>query len=138
LTAGDRGIGAAKQVTPRQAVAVPPSADLCALYISRLTSGDLDRQGGRFALGPRIARKDCVMTVAVFRRPPLPTGRGDSFVRRGLESPLALASGVFVASLAWTLIVRLPLFRADSADDASFVEIAHLWLQGVLPLCRRL
>ena len=73
------------------------------------------------------------MTVAVFRSSPSHAGRGDSFVRRWLESPLALASAVFVASLAWTLIVRLPLFRADSVDDASFVEIAHLWLRGVLP-----
>ena len=72
------------------------------------------------------------MTIAASRNPPR-ADYGVSFIRRRLGSPFALASAVFVASLAWTLIVRLPLFRADSADDAGFVEVAHLWMRGVLP-----
>jgi hypothetical protein len=75
---------------------------------------------------------DCKMTIAASRNPPR-ADWGVSFVRRRLESPRVLASTVFVASLAWSLIIRLPLFRANSLDDAGFVGIAHLWLQGVLP-----
>ncbi len=74
------------------------------------------------------------MTIAVSPRSSrLSVNGGVSFVRRRLRSPLALALTVFVASLAWTLVVRLPLFRADSLDDAGFVGVAHLWTRGVLP-----
>jgi len=73
------------------------------------------------------------MTIAVSQNPPLRADGGASFIRRRLESPLALASAVFVASLAWTLFIRLPLFRAYGTDDAGYVEVAHLWMRGVLP-----
>ena len=73
------------------------------------------------------------MTIASSRNPPLRAGWSVALVRRRLESPLALASAVFVASLAWTLVVRLPLLRANCVDDAGFVGIAHLWTRGVLP-----
>jgi hypothetical protein len=56
-----------------------------------------------------------------------------SIARQWRESFVALASTVFVAALAWTLVVRLPLLRAYGADDAGFVGIAHLWMRGVLP-----
>jgi hypothetical protein len=95
--------------------------------------GDLNRRGERIGSASRIVRKGCTMTVADFRSASPRAGRGDSFVRRRLESPLALASAVFVASLAWTLVVRFPLLRAYGADDAGFVGMAHLWLRGVLP-----
>ena len=49
------------------------------------------------------------------------------------QSFAALASTVFVAALAWTFVVRLPLLGAYGADDAGFVGIAHLWMRGVLP-----
>jgi hypothetical protein len=75
---------------------------------------------------------DCTMTIAASRNPPR-ADWGVSFVRRWLETPRVLASTVFVASLAWTLIVRLPLFRAYAADEAGFVGIAHLWMRGMLP-----
>lgn len=52
---------------------------------------------------------------------------------RRLESPIALASIVFVAALVWTLLVRLPLFWAYASDEAGFIGIAHLWTRGVLP-----
>lgn len=74
------------------------------------------------------------MTIAVSPRSPRLSLKGCvSFVRRRLQSPIALALTVFVASLAWTLVVRLPLFRADCLDDAGFVGVAHLWTRGVLP-----
>ena len=73
------------------------------------------------------------MTIAVSQNPPSRAAWGVSFIRRRLESPLALAAAVFVASLAWTLLVRLPLFRAYGTDDAGYVEVAHLWMRGVLP-----
>lgn len=72
------------------------------------------------------------MTTAASGHPPR-ADWGVSFVRRRLESPRVLAWTVFVASLAWTLIIRLPLFRAYAEDEAGFVGIAHLWMRGVLP-----
>jgi len=72
------------------------------------------------------------MTSVARRDRPLRAKRGDSFVRRRLESPYAVASAVF-ASLAWTLVVRLPLLSAYNADDAGLVGVAHLWTRGVLP-----
>jgi len=74
------------------------------------------------------------MAIAISpRNPRLSVSGGVAFVRRRLQSPGALALAVFVAALAWTFVVRLPLFRAESLDDAGFVGIAHLWVRGVLP-----
>lgn len=43
------------------------------------------------------------------------------------------ALAVFMAALAWTFLVRLPLRRMDGLDDAFYVEVAHLWTRSALP-----
>ena len=53
--------------------------------------------------------------------------------RRIGDSPVAAALAVYGAALAWTVLVRLPLWRMDGLDDAFYVEVAHLWSLGVLP-----
>ncbi len=53
--------------------------------------------------------------------------------RRIGGSPAAAAFLVYGAALAWTVLVRLPLWRMDGLDDAFYVEVAHLWSRGVLP-----
>ena len=47
---------------------------------------------------------------------------------RGAVVPL-----VFVAAVAWTALVYLPFYRLDGADDAFYVEAAHLWTKGAPP-----
>jgi hypothetical protein len=51
-------------------------------------------------------------------------------------STTALAATILVAALAWTWLVRLPLFRLDCLDDAGYVGLAHFWTRGVLPYAR--
>jgi hypothetical protein len=53
--------------------------------------------------------------------------------RRIGGSPVVAALAVFGAALAWTVLVRLPLWRMDGLDDAFYVEVAHLWTRGALP-----
>jgi hypothetical protein len=48
-------------------------------------------------------------------------------------STVAMAFAVYGAALAWTLLVRLPLWSMDGQDDAFLVEVAHLWTLGVIP-----
>jgi hypothetical protein len=47
----------------------------------------------------------------------------------GLARPLAIG----VAIVVWTLLVNLPTFARQDADDAFFLEIAKLWTQGFPP-----
>ena len=72
------------------------------------------------------------MTSVADELPPL---RASAFppARRISNSPLAAAFAVHGAALAWTLLVRLPLWRMDGLDDAFYVEVAHLWSRGVPP-----
>ena len=49
------------------------------------------------------------------------------------ESSLVAPLAAFGLALAWTLLVRLPLWRMDGLDDAFYVEVAHLWSRGDLP-----
>lgn len=65
--------------------------------------------------------------------PPSRAGLGLALARRLSDSPLAAAFLVYGAALAWTILVRLPLWRMDGLDDAFYVEVAHLWTRGVLP-----
>jgi hypothetical protein len=65
--------------------------------------------------------------------PPLRAGPALSLARRWSGLPFAAALAVYGAALAWTLLVRLPLWRMDGLDDAFYVEVAHLWTRGVLP-----
>jgi hypothetical protein len=53
--------------------------------------------------------------------------------RRIGGSPVVAALAVYGAALAWTVLVRLPLWRMDGLDDAFYVEVAHLWTRGALP-----
>ena len=73
------------------------------------------------------------MTSVANDLPPLRAGPAFPLARRIGESPLASALVVYGAALAWTLLVRLPLWRMDGLDDAFYVEVAHLWTRGVLP-----
>ncbi len=73
------------------------------------------------------------MTSVAEGRPPLRASPAFALARRLSESPLAVALAVYGAALAWTLLVRLPLWRMDGLDDAFYVEVAHLWTRGVLP-----
>lgn len=50
-----------------------------------------------------------------------------------LATPLREAMLPYMAILAWTCLVSLPTLRFDDADDAFFVEVAHLWTQGHAP-----
>ena len=60
-------------------------------------------------------------------------GRTPFWARPFGEASLAAPLAVFALALAWTLLVRLPLWRMDGLDDAFYVEVAHLWSQGDLP-----
>ena len=53
--------------------------------------------------------------------------------RRRALAPAVLWLGVGVAALAWSIMVRLPLWRMDGLDDAFYVEVAHLWTRGLPP-----
>lgn len=50
-----------------------------------------------------------------------------------LRRPLAAALSVFCGLLAWTWALHVPFRAVEGSDDAFFLEIAHLWSQGVLP-----
>ncbi|HYA72356.1 MAG TPA: glycosyltransferase family 39 protein [Roseiarcus sp.] len=65
----------------------------------------------------------------------LPSRAGSTlaFARRAGHSRVVVAPAVYAAALAWTLLVRVPLWRMDGPDDAFYVEVAHLWTRGVLP-----
>lgn len=58
------------------------------------------------------------------------------FARATPTSTAALAATILVGALAWTWLVRLPLFRMDCLDDAGYVGLAHFWTRGVLPYAR--
>ena len=53
--------------------------------------------------------------------------------RRFAVSPALAWVGVVFAALAWTALVRLPLWRMDGLDDAFYVEVARLWTRGLPP-----
>jgi hypothetical protein len=53
--------------------------------------------------------------------------------RRFAVSPALAWAGVVFAALAWTALVRLPLWRMDGLDDAFYVEVARLWMRGLPP-----
>jgi hypothetical protein len=53
--------------------------------------------------------------------------------RRFAASPALAWVGVVFAALAWTALVRLPLWRMDGLDDAFYVEVARLWTRGLPP-----
>ena len=73
------------------------------------------------------------MTAVADPIPPLRARPAPPLARRRIESPVAAALAVYGAALAWTVVVRLPLWRMDGLDDAFYVEVAHLWTRGVLP-----
>ena len=53
---------------------------------------------------------------------------------RGFAVSPALAwAGVVIAAVAWTALVRLPLWRMDGLDDAFYVEVARLWTRSLPP-----
>ena len=53
--------------------------------------------------------------------------------RRFAVSPALAWAGIVLAALAWTALVRLPLWRMDGLDDAFYVEVARLWTRGLPP-----
>jgi hypothetical protein len=53
--------------------------------------------------------------------------------RRFAVSPTLAWLGAIFAALAWTALVRLPLWRMDGLDDAFYVEVARLWTHGLPP-----
>ena len=53
--------------------------------------------------------------------------------RRFAVSPALAWVGVVFAALAWTALVRVPLWRMDGLDDAFYVEVARLWARGLPP-----
>src|SRR5579863_4526518 len=53
--------------------------------------------------------------------------------RRRALAPALVWLGVGAAALAWSILVRLPLWRMDGLDDAFYVEVAHLWTRGLPP-----
>jgi hypothetical protein len=46
-----------------------------------------------------------------------------------LARPIAVAAAIAV----WTLLVNLPTFARQDADDAFFLEVARLWTEGLPP-----
>ena len=49
---------------------------------------------------------------------------------------ISAASGIlvaFAAILAWTILVNIPTFAFEDADDGFFLEVGHLWNQGLPP-----
>jgi 4-amino-4-deoxy-L-arabinose transferase-like glycosyltransferase len=73
------------------------------------------------------------MTSAADQLSPLPARSAVPLARRIGGSPVVAALAVYGAALAWTVLVRLPLWRMDGLDDAFYVEVAHLWSRGVPP-----
>ncbi len=53
--------------------------------------------------------------------------------RRFAVSPALAWAGIVIAAVAWTALVRLPLWRMDGLDDAFYVEVARLWTRGLPP-----
>jgi len=53
--------------------------------------------------------------------------------RRFAVSPALAWAGIVLAAVAWTALVRLPLWRMDGLDDAFYVEVARLWTHGLPP-----
>ena len=53
--------------------------------------------------------------------------------RRSAVCPPLAWAGIVVAALAWTALVRQPLWRMDGLDDAFYVEVARLWTRGLPP-----
>jgi hypothetical protein len=71
------------------------------------------------------------MTLAISRNPSARSAAAPA--RRRWDNPVVRAGAVYLAALAWTVVIRLPLLRLDGEDDSFFVEVAHLWTHGVLP-----
>ena len=46
-----------------------------------------------------------------------------------LARPVAIVAAIVV----WTLLVNLPTFARQDADDAFFLEVARLWTEGLPP-----
>ena len=69
--------------------------------------------------------------LPLYRRPP--PRELASPPRRFAVSPALAWVGVVFAALAWTALVRLPLWRMDGLDDAFYVEVARLWTRGLPP-----
>ncbi|MGA2491620.1 MAG: glycosyltransferase family 39 protein [Roseiarcus sp.] len=65
---------------------------------------------------------------------PLATAPGLARPPRRLAAPQALAwAGIVLTAVAWTALVRLPLWRMDGLDDPFYVEVARLWSHGLPP-----
>ncbi len=117
-------------------VPTPPAASLAAaagtddvVGLQRRGAGGGERRGRR---GP--APTDGTMTIAASHGA---SPRRDAlFARATPTSTAALAATILVGALAWTWLVRLPLFRMDCLDDAGYVGLAHFWTRGVLPYAR--
>ncbi|HEY1944479.1 MAG TPA: glycosyltransferase family 39 protein [Roseiarcus sp.] len=73
------------------------------------------------------------MTIAADPLTPSRAGGRANLAQRLAASPVAAFVLVYGAALAWTFVLRLPLWHMDGLDDAFYVEVAHLWSQGHLP-----
>jgi hypothetical protein len=73
------------------------------------------------------------MTIAVDPKSLSPVGLCQASRRRREFWRAALALSIFCAFLVWTLIIRSPFLSIEDSDDAFFLEVAHLWMRGVLP-----
>ena len=60
------------------------------------------------------------------------TRHGPPRRRAGLPD-LARPLAIVAAIAAWTLLVNLPTFARQDADDAFFLEVARLWTEGLPP-----
>lgn len=61
----------------------------------------------------------------------LSRGRTAAAAGQGADARRLLIA--FIALTVWTALAILPFYRLDGADDAFYVEVAHLWTQGVPP-----
>jgi hypothetical protein len=52
---------------------------------------------------------------------------------RALKDSVGGVAVSFVFILMWTALVSLPTFSLEDADDAFFLEVAHLWTRGMPP-----
>jgi hypothetical protein len=72
------------------------------------------------------------MTSSAVGPDPTEVAASQSAPRRGLPD-LARPFAIVAAIAVWTLLVNLPTFARQDADDAFFLEVAKLWTQGLPP-----
>ena len=73
------------------------------------------------------------MTVSIDQNSPSSIGLVGLFAGRHDLRRLIVALSIFCAFVVWTIAIHGPLGSIEGSDDAFYLEVAHLWTQGVLP-----